>query len=195
MSSQAHRRRLGRIDGLDGEAKRIVLVGLSGGRAQNAILADLNAVLSGRGEPPISKAALSRFACKMERDAQAAREVRAMADAWTVRMGETPGADLIEDLTDVLSTATMETVVRLKAEPGEADPQTIDKLARTVQRLTRARALSRRREKAVRRDAREQAAAAAGEVARRARLSPAVADAIRAAIVGEHPADAARRAP
>ena len=134
---------------------------------QQEILEDINPRLAKRGEKQISKSALGRYSMAVEKNGSMMREARAAADALVGGLGEQKGTDLGRAVTEMVKTLTFNLVVN----DGELDVDTINKVALIAQRIERASKISLEREDKVRKQAQEEAAAAALSAMDRAEAS------------------------
>ncbi|MCY4430655.1 MAG: DUF3486 family protein [Rhodospirillales bacterium] len=174
------RGRMGRIDGLAEQFRELIHRRLRGGLSQNQILREVNEVLAGAGEQPVSKSSLNRYARKMERSAARMREVRQVADMWTARFGEEPGQRVTQMMVDMLEAEVFDAIVRLRDSDEPIDSETLNQLALGMQRLARASEISSKREREIRREMAEEAA----REAKRNNFSDKAADALRAHLAG-----------
>jgi len=58
--------------------------------SQLACVAEINAILSERGEQPVSRSALNRYAKKMEKVGERMLQSRQVADMWIAKLGNAP---------------------------------------------------------------------------------------------------------
>lgn len=148
------------IDQMPEDLRVQVNAGLRSRRmTQQEILADINARLAHRGEKPISKSALGRYAMQVEEKGAMMREAREAADALVGGLGEQKGTDLGRAVTEMVKTLTFDLVVK----DGSLDVDTINKVALISQRIERASKISLEREEKVRKQAQEEALAAVEE--------------------------------
>lgn len=162
---------------------------LRSGVSQRAILDRLAPLCKAAGEPPVSRSALNRYAGRMERVGRRIREVREVTAAWTAKFGQAPTGDVSAHLIEILRTLAFDLSLGA-SEDGAATPEMLGELALAVQRLERAAGLGAARERALRRELAEQAAAeaekAAGAAAEKAgyNLPPQALQAIREQVYG-----------
>lgn len=174
------RGRMGRIDALDAEFKGLVHRYLRTGLPLTQIQRLVNEVLTEAGEKPLSYSSLNRYAARVERSAHRMRQAREMARVWKTRFGEEPDEDLTALMVDMLQTEVFEAITRLHDSDEPMDTETLNQLALGMQRLARAAEISAKREREIRREAADAAAAEA----KRQGLSAEGADALRAYVAG-----------
>lgn len=174
------RGRPSRIDRLPAPIRERLDDMLRRGATQADILRRLEGPLRDAGEPPLSRSGVNRYATRMERVGRQLREHRAIADAWTARWGEAPTGEVGQLTVEMLRTLAFEVTLRGAEGETEIDIPAIGELALAVQRLERAAAIGRARE----REMREAVAAEAEQAARGAGIGADTAAAIRAAIEG-----------
>ena len=147
---------------------------------QSKILEAINPVLTVRGEKPISKSALGRYAMAVEEKGAMMREAREAADALVGGLGEHKGTDLGRAVTELVKTLTFNLVLN----DGEVDVDTLNKVALLSQRIERASSMSQERERKIKDQTLEAAADAVKETAADGGLSDEAADMIRRQILG-----------
>lgn len=165
------RGQMSRIDQLPPEIKSRVDELLRSGTTQVEILRRLEKPLSDLGEPPLSRSGLNRYASRFAEVGQDLRELNAIADAWTSKLGEEPtgnvGALTIQVLRSLSFKATMR--ARSLARDEDADlgelAELIGDLALQQQRLERSANLNLARERELRKAVAAQAADRAAESA------------------------------
>lgn len=109
---------------------------------QKRILEAINPVLDKRGEKPISKSALGRYAMAVEEKGAMMREAREAANALVGGLGEQSGTDLGRAVTEMVKTLAF----NLVANDGDVDVDTLNKVALISQRIERASKVSLERE-------------------------------------------------
>lgn len=147
---------------------------------QTKILDAVNPVLDVRGEKPISKSALGRYAMAVEEKGAMMREARQAADALVGGIGENSGTDLGRAVTELVKTLSFNLVLN----EGEVDVDTLNKVALISQRIERASAMGHDREQKIRTQTLEAAADAVKETVAKGGLSDEAADMIRRKILG-----------
>lgn len=121
---------------------------------QKKILDAINPVLETRGEHPISKSALGRYAMAVEEKGAMMREAREAADALVGGLGEHKGTDLGRAVTELVKTLSFNLVLN----EGEVDVDTLNKVALISQRIEHASKISMEREAEIKQRARDEAA-------------------------------------
>lgn len=123
---------------------------------QTKILEAINPVLQVRGEKPISKSALGRYAMAVEEKGAMMREAREAADALVGGLNEQKGTDIGRGVTEIVKTLAFNLVLN----GGEVDVDTLNKIALISQRIERSSKITMDRENQVRKQAQEEALAA-----------------------------------
>ena len=141
---------------------------LRAGVPQTEILRVTAPLLDAAGAQPLSQSGLNRYATRMEAVGRRIREARAAAAAWTAKFGEAPTGELGQHVIEILRGLSLD--LSLDAQDND-DPsarlENLAQLALAVQRLERAAGMSAARERALRSELAERAAAEAEEAARR----------------------------
>ena len=159
------RGRPSRIQQLPPEIKARLDEMLRGGVTQKEILARLAPRLESAGEKPLSAAGLNRYATRMEAVGQRIRQAREVAAVWTAKLGETPTSNVGAYTLEMLRTLVHDLTLQA-SEDDELDVEQLREIALTLQRIERASKLNTDRERALRREVAELAAAEAEEAAR-----------------------------
>ena len=179
------RGRLSSIDRLPEDVRVQVNAALRERRqTQVEILDEVNAELVSRGEAPISKSALGRYAVAVEKKMAQMREAREAANAMVGGLDEIKGTDLGRTITEMIKTLAFSKIMKDGEDNQELDVDTLNKLALLAQRIERASKMSHDREQAIRSKALEAAASAVDETAAQGGLSDEAADMIRRQILG-----------
>lgn len=153
------------------------------------------AVNEAAGETVVSKSAVNRYAVQMKRFAEHNRQAREMAVAYLQHVGPAGQQEMSEVLIQQLRTLTWDLLMRFRALQegmGEApEAEVIDQITDLVARVGRtirdteaAADRSAERRRRLRQETAKQAAAAAGQEAKRQGLSQATIDTIRQRILG-----------
>ncbi|MYG29329.1 MAG: DUF3486 family protein, partial [Holophagales bacterium] len=157
---------------------------LRSGVPQTEIIERLRAPLADAGEAPLSKAGLNRYSTRMEAVGAKIKETRAIADAWIARLGDEPTGDVGQLTIEILRTLAFDAAaiprVDEDGEPIPLDPEMIGDLALAISRLERAAAIGQTREAKMREAMAKEAAAEA----RRAGVTKATTERIRAVLLG-----------
>ncbi len=138
---------------------------LRAGVTQAEILRVTAPLLEARGERPLSPAGLNRYATRMEAVGRRIREAREVAAVWTAKLGEAPASNLGAHTIDMLRTLVYDLTLRAHEE-DQVDVEQLREIALTLQRVERASKLNADRERALRRELAELAAAKAVEAAK-----------------------------
>lgn len=102
---------------------------------QKRILAQLNPLLEEFGEPPLSKAGLSRYASKMEVVGKDMREIEALAEAWNDDYGDDkPRADPAVLASNILKTMAARWAID-QARGGVVDVEEMGAMALALRRI------------------------------------------------------------
>ncbi|MBU0972311.1 MAG: DUF3486 family protein [Proteobacteria bacterium] len=123
-------------------------------KTQIQILEDINPDLRVRGQKPISRSAINRYAMAVEEKGSMMREAREAADALVGGLGEQKGTDLGRAVTEMVKTLSFDLVLN----GGDIDVDTLNKVALIAQRIERASSMSLDREEQIRKQTLEQAA-------------------------------------
>lgn len=172
---------MGRVDQLDSDFKDLLYGYLRSGLALTEVRRRLNAELEAAGVKPLSYSSLSRHAQKVERVAWRVRKAQEMARALRSGFGADADDDMTAAMVRLLQAEVLETIVHLRDQAETVDAETVNELALGLQRLARAAEISAKREREIRREAAEAAAAEA----KRQGLSARGADALRAYVAGD----------
>lgn len=150
----------------------------------NALLDEL-----GLAEHKVSRYAVNRYDLRMREVGKRLRESRQVAEAWIARLGAAPQGQLGHLVNEVLRTLSFDLSLRL--QDGELTEESmpgvismLKELSLSVMRLERASSENVKREREIRRQALEDAAEQAGEVAKRGGISEDTIRAIRDRIMG-----------
>lgn len=158
------RGRMGRIQQLPPDIKDRLDDLLRSGVSQKEILARLAPLCAASGTPPISRSGLNRYATRMEAMGRRIREAREAAAAWTAKLGDTPTSNVGGYTLEVLRTLVCD--LTLQAGDDDLDIEKLEGIALTLQRIERAGKLNADRERALRRELAELAAAEAEKAAK-----------------------------
>ncbi len=151
--------------------------------------ARINAVLADKGEEPVSKSAVNRYAVRMDQVGERLRQSRAMAEMWIAKLGAAPQGQVGLLINETLRTLAFD--LTLKLQEGELTdenmPAVIDNLKHlslSVMRLEKAASENVKREQEIRQQARAEAAEVAEKVAKQGGLSAESVQELRRAILG-----------
>ena len=182
---------MGRVDQLPPAIKARIDELLRAGVPQTRILEATAPLLVAEGESPLSQSGLNRYATRMEAVGRRVREARVAAEAWTVKFGEAPTGALGQHVIEILRALSFDLSLDAQeaADTGERI-ELLAQLALAVQRLERAAGMSAARERALRVELAELAAAEAEAAAKSATaaaghvLPPEALRAIREQVYG-----------
>lgn len=156
---------------------------------QLEITAQINELLIDRGEEPISKSAVGRFAQRMDVVGKRLQEQHQIADMWIGKFGRVPQGQIGQLIIQMVQGLAFDAGLKL-SEAGVTDeemPATVKMLkdiSMTIERTERASSMNAKREKEIRAEEREQAASAAEKVAKAGGLSTEAIQELRSAILG-----------
>ena len=131
-------------------------------------------------EAPFSRSSMNRYALAMEQFGRRVREARAIADALVAKFGERPTGEIGQLAIEILRILAFELIVRGSGDPQTLDAKDVREWALALERLERAEAVGRARERGMR----EAMAAQAEQIAVVRGISADTAAEIRAAIEG-----------
>ncbi|MBF0426967.1 MAG: DUF3486 family protein [Magnetococcales bacterium] len=148
------------------------------------ILAILNRELDRKGDKPISKSALNRYAQRMEEIGLKMAQAREVARVWIEHLESEPPGDLGKLLNEVVRTLAFDFATRAAEGDEPVDHQVLRSLAATIERLEQASRIREDRDRLLRREITEQAANQAKATARRAGISQKTISEIERDILG-----------
>ena len=185
MAGAGGRRRYpGRVDGLPSEVRDLLDKLIREKTPVREICRRLETPLEAAGQRPLHRNTVNRYAKRMEAVGARMREAREVARVWAERFGDGPTGELSQHVVEMLRTLAFEATFRLQEDDGDLVNDDlisqIDALARALQRLESAAAVSAERD----RKARREAAADVAREAKRQGIDPKFADALRAAAAG-----------
>ncbi len=109
-----------------------------------------NLVLSGRGEKPLSKSAVNRYAMRMEHVGARLRESREMAKLWIGKLGSQPAGEVGKLLNEMIRTLAFEYTMPMIEGDEKPSAKIINQLALAVQRLEKASSDNEKRDAEIR---------------------------------------------
>jgi len=132
--------------------------------------AEITAIINNEaGEDVISKSAVNRYASRMQKQIEKARQAREISEIYMEKMGGTTRNKLgkvVNEQIRLMSFELMGEIEELK-EAGEAEPaliiDLIHKVSRSLKELEQAEKLNAERESRIRKEALEEAAEVAGK--------------------------------
>ena len=157
--------------------------------AQLDAVARINEILDERGEKPLSKSAVNRYAVRMNQVGQKLQEAHAISDMWIAKFGRLPSGQLGQLIIQMVQAMAFDVGLKLhQSELTEDDMpgavHMLTKLATMLERTERAASLNADRETEIREQARREAADAAEQVAKQGGLSTESVQELRRAILG-----------
>ncbi|MDX9785458.1 MAG: DUF3486 family protein [Desulfobacterales bacterium] len=127
-------------------------------KTQQEILQAVNPLLEERGERPLTRSALNRYAMWAEEKNTMMRQAREAANTLVGGLGEQTGTDLGRAVTELVKTLTFDLILRAQDGDSEEpiDVDTLNKVALIAQRIELASKTSLDRETAIRDEAQKQ---------------------------------------
>ncbi|EAU53539.1 DUF3486 family protein [Mariprofundus ferrooxydans] len=129
--------------------------------SQLEVVARINDLLADRGEKPLSKSALNRYAVKMDKAGEKLRQSRDISEMWIAKLGNAPQGKTGQLINELTRTMIFDVNLQLmeKMEAGEdvdleATMSVLKDVALSVARLEKAASLNEDREKKIRDDER-----------------------------------------
>ncbi|HHK75271.1 MAG TPA: DUF3486 family protein [Rhizobiales bacterium] len=149
----------------------------------------INAILAEQRLAPVSKSAVNRYDLKMREAGEKLRQSREVARMWIGKLGAAPQGQVGNLVNEILRTLAFDLSLKLQNEEltAESLPGVISQvkgLSLAVQRLEASSTMNVKREAEIRKQALEQAAAAASETARDAGVSPETIKRIQRDVLG-----------
>lgn len=127
--------------------------------------AKINAILEADGHPErISKSAVNRYAQRMEEVGARLRQSREVAEMWIGKLGSQPQGETGKLLNEIIRTLAFETTMQAAEGDEPVSPAMLKDLALAVQRLESAANMNQDRDKKIRIEERERAAAELDEM-------------------------------
>jgi hypothetical protein len=135
----------------------------------------INAILAEQGEPPLSKSAVNRYSIKMDRIGAKLQQSRAIAEMWIGKLGSEPAGQTGKLLNEVVRNLAFDAAMHMAEDEEPAHPGAIKELAIAIEKLENAASKNEQRDAMIRKQALEEAANKAADIAKRNGLT---ADAI-----------------
>lgn len=180
-----------RIDLLSEDLRVAINTALRDGVPQKDILERFNAVLEERGEEPLSRSGLSRYATRVGKVEERMREARQFADRLTSNLGESAQkTDLGRAASEMLKTMIFDKMLDAEGEDGKVEYGLDDlkSLSLMLRNIAQASKLDLDRELKIKDEARKEAlldaANAVEDVAAEAGLTDNTVSAIKSKILG-----------
>jgi hypothetical protein len=173
------------IKGMPPEVRDILDRFIRSDRAtQKQILEFINARLEKKGNKPISRSALSRYAIRMREAGARIRQAREIASVWVAELGEEPAGEVGRLMIELVRTMAFDAASKALEGDEPAAPKLIASLAKAVRDLEHAAKLSAEREMAIRREVAAQAAKVVKRGAKAAGLSAEAIERIERDVLG-----------
>jgi len=128
-----------------------------GRETQLAVLAKVNELLESRGEQPLSKSGINRYAQSMERIGARMRQAREVADMWVGELGKVPEGKMGRWLIETIRIMAFEATNALADDETPVPPKALNELAKMARNLELAESTSAQREMEIRTAARKEA--------------------------------------
>jgi len=93
----------------------------------------INAILDERGEEPISKSGVNRYAVRMEVVGSKLRQSREMAEMWIGKLGAVPQGKVGNLVNEILRTLSFD--LAIAAQEGDLDPNKLPEVAQMLKDL------------------------------------------------------------
>lgn len=153
------------------------------------VTARINELLTERGEEPVSKSAVNRYAVRMNEVGERLRQSRAVADMWIAKLGAQPQGQVGHLVNEILRTLAFDLSMTMQQDEinVESAPEVakmLKNMAIAMERLEKAASENVKREQEIREQARREAADAAEKVAKQGGLSADSVQELRRAILG-----------
>lgn len=166
MASEKNTRgRRSKIHLLPADIKSELDAMLRDGRLQQQEILDLiNNTIAAAGLPEdarLSRTGLNRYSTRMESVGNRIRQAREVSEQWIARLGTAPEGDVSRILVETIRTLAFETVIHASEGSDPIEPKFIKDLAIGIERLEKAASESQKREMEIRKQAANEAAAAA----------------------------------
>jgi len=127
---------------------------------QLAATAKINAILEADGHPErVTKSAVNRYSQRMEEVGARMRQSREVAKMWIGKLGNQPQGEVGKLLNEMIRTLAFEATMQAAEGDEPVSPAMLKDLALAVQRLESAANMNQEREKKIREEERERAAA------------------------------------
>jgi hypothetical protein len=148
------------------------------------ITAQINALLLDKGEEPVSKSAVNRYAVKMDKIGAKLQQSRQIADMWIGKLGTQPAGQVGNLLNEVVRNLAFDTAIQLSEDAEPASPKLIKELAIAIERLEKAAGDNEKRAAEIRKQARQEAAEQAVQSAKAGGVSADTIERIRRDVLG-----------
>jgi len=129
--------------------------------------AKINAILAEQGQAPVSKSAVNRYAVRMAEVGSKLQQSREIAAMWIGKLGSEPQGEVGELLNEITRGLAFDAVIALSEGDEPAAPGAIKELAIAIEKLEKAASVNQARDAAIRKQALEEAADKAADIAKR----------------------------
>ncbi len=156
---------------------------------QMDVTKEINEILAARGEEPISKSGVNRYAVRMDQVGAKLRQSREMAEMWIGKLGAAPQGKIGNLVNEILRTLSFD--LALAAQEGELDPDKLPEVAQMLKdlalaqmRLEKAASENVKREEEIRKKVLQEAADLAAKAGKKEGLSADTIKQIRNEVMG-----------
>lgn len=188
MTDTHTKRRVSKVDRLPEEIKTQLNILLREGReTQQAILQEINRMVEEAGlsdEDKLSRNGLSRYSQTFHKGMERYRHAQQLTQQWVQQFGEMPQTDIARSLIEIGKSQIFDIQMAAIEADKPLDPKTLNHLALAIKRLQEAQTGSVKLEKEIRRQAMEDAAAAAETVAKKVGMTKDGVQQIKNEILG-----------
>ncbi|MCG9624627.1 DUF3486 family protein [Vibrio mediterranei] len=190
MSDKPHtKNRKSKIDKLPDDIKSQLNLLLREGRmSQQQIRDEVNELIveSGVDQDPeyIKRNAMSIYSQAFEKSMERYRQSQQMTKQWVTQFGEMPQTDIARALIEIGKSQIFDFQMKAMEEEETIDPKTMGHMALAIKRLQEAQSGSVKLEKEIRKQALEDAAETAEQVAKKAGLTSDTVKMLKAELLG-----------
>ncbi|EEF78418.1 DUF3486 family protein [Methylophaga thiooxydans] len=147
--------------------------------------AQINAILEQLGtDDRVSKSAVNRYAVKMKDVGAKLQQSRELASMWIGKLGAAPQGQVGKLVNEIIRTMAFDSAMHMAEGDTPVEPKMLAQLALAVQRLESAANMNEEREKAIRAEAANEAAATAEKSMVSQGMSQKAIDSIKTEILG-----------
>lgn len=143
-----------------------------------------NLVLAERGEKPVSKSSVNRYAMNMEKVGERLRASREMAKLWIGKLGSEPSSEVGKLLNEMIRTLSFEVMMPMVEGDEKPSAKVLNQLALAVQRLEKASSDNEKRDAEIRKRVNAEAAESAEKAATQAGMTADTVQKIKNEILG-----------
>lgn len=131
----------------------------------------INAILAEQGQEPVSKSAVNRYALRMAEVGAKLQQSREIASMWIGKLGGEPAGEVGKLLNEVVRNLAFDTAMHMAEDEEPAHPGAIKELAIAIEKLEAAASKNEQRDATIRKQALEEAANKAADIAKRSGLT------------------------